>query len=236
MNNELIHIEQIQKRIFTIRDVQVMLDSDLAKIYGVETKVFNQAVKRNIVRFPDSFRFQLTREEYDALLRSQIVTLKNGRGKHRKYLPYVFTEQGVAMLASVLRSDTAVKVSIQIMQAFVEMKKFIAVNAGIFQRLEKVEQKQIETDQKFEQIFKALEDKSIKPKQGIFYDGQVFDAYKFVAGLVRKTNKSILLIDNYIDETILNLLTKKKNNVAVTIFTNKISKAMLLDVEKFNAQ
>jgi len=195
--NQIIPINTIQELIFTIRGVQVMLDSDLAKLYGVETRILNQAVKRNIERFPEKFMFQLTDEEYKSLrfqigtsinkngiLKSQIVISKESRGGRRK-LPYVFTEQGVSMLSAVLRSETAIKISIQIIDAFVEMKRFISVNAGIFQRLDKMEQKQIETDQKFEQIFKALEDKSIKPKQGIFFDGQIFDAYVFVADLTQ---------------------------------------------------
>lgn len=226
--------DKIQNLIYTIRGLQVMLDSDLAELYDVETKVFNQAVKRNIIRFPDIFRFQLSLDEYDSL-KSQIVTSNTSRGG-RRYLPYAFTEQGVAMLSSVLRSKTAVKVSIQIMNAFVNMRKLISQNAGIFQRLDKVEYKQLKTDEKFEKLFDALQSKDLEPKQGIFFDGQIFDAYKFVSGLIRKAKKTILLIDNYIDETVLDLLTKKKKNVAVTIFTNKITKAMLLDVEKFNSQ
>ena len=177
----------MQNFIFTIRGQQVMIDRDLAELYGVETKVLNQEVKRNIERSPPKFRFQLTmeelrnREKETSFLRSQFVTLEKGRGKYRKYLPFVFSEQGVAMLSVVLKSKTAITVSIQIMDAFINMKKFVAMNAGIFQRLEKVEQTQIESNKKFEQLFKALEDKSIKPKQGIFYDEQVFDAYVFIA-------------------------------------------------------
>ena len=197
--------------------------------------------------------FRLDEEEWDFLrhqinplkdnslsLRSQNVTLKNGRGKHRKYLPYVFTEQGVAMLSAVLKSETAVKVSIQIINAFVEMRRFLANNASVFKRLDNIELKQfkfeIETKENFNKIFNALQNKDLEPKQGIFFNGQIFDAYKFVSGLVRKANKSILLIDNYIDETVLNLFTKKKKNVKVTIFTKKSTKTMLQDAEKFNAQ
>jgi len=241
--NNIIPISNIQNLIFTIRGVQVMIDRDLADMYKVETKVLNQAVKRNLNRFPELFRFQLNDTEKKELvancdrfknLRSQSVTSRTHGG--RRYLPYAFTEQGVAMLSSVLRSETAVKVSIQIIQAFVEMKKFISVNAGVFQRLEKVEQKQIETDQKFEQIFKALEDKSIKPKQGIFYDGQVFDAYLFIADLIKSAKNSILLIDNYIDESVLQLFTKRKKNVEVNIYTKNFSKILKQDLEKHNSQ
>jgi hypothetical protein len=228
-----------------------MLDRDLAIFYGVETKVLNQAVKRNMERFPEDFMFQLTKDEYENLmsqiaissdhsLRSQNVTLKKGRGKHRKYFPYAFTEQGVAMLSGVLKSETAVRMSIQIINAFVVMRKFIINNAQLFQRIDTVEKKQlkheIETDEKFEKIFNEMQRKELEPKQGIFFNGQVFDAYKFVSGLIRKAEKSIVLIDNYIDETLLTLFTKRKKKVAVTIFTKEISKSLALDIEKFNAQ
>ena len=168
--------------------------------------------------------FQLDDQKHENL-RSQIATSTPQKSQGgRRYLPYVFTEQGVAMLSAVLRSQAAVKVSIQIMQAFVEMKRFIATNAGIFKRLEKVEQKQLETDKKFESLFKALENKSIQPKQGIFCDGQIFDAYVFVADLIKTATKSILLIDNYVDETVLQLFTKRNKNVTVTIYTKILQK------------
>ena len=206
--NEIIQIQNIKNHIFTIRGVQVMIDSDLAEMYGVETKNLNLAVKRNIDRFPEKFRFQLTKEEYEDFLRFQFVTskenslrsqnatlekndevlrLQNETSKEkrggRRYLPFVFTEQGVSMLSAVLRSETAVKVSIQIIDAFVEMRKFISQNANLFQRINNIEQKQIasdikqiETDTKIDAILDAIEEKEIKPKQGIFYDGQIFDA------------------------------------------------------------
>ncbi len=188
MNNKLNKIENIQNCIFNIRNQQVMVDSDLAENYGVETKVLNQAVKRNINRFPKMFRFQLTADEMN-LLRSQPVTSNKHGG--RRYLPYVFTEQGVAMLSAVLRSETAVKISIQIMQAFVEMKKFIADNTGVFQRLDKIEQKQVIADENFDKIFKALENKSLPPKQGVFFNGHVFDAYTLVSDLIRTATKKL---------------------------------------------
>jgi len=229
----ILETDKIQNLIFTFRGIQVMIDGDLAGLYNVSTKVMNQAVKRNQQRFPDVFRFQLTEIEKNELV-TNCDRFKNL--KHSSVNPYVFTEQGVAMLSSVLRSETAVKVSIQIMNAFVGMRKFISQNAAIFQRLDKVEQKQLDTDTKFEKIFKAIEERGISPKQGIFFDGQIFDAYKFVSGLIRKAKKSIMLIDNYIDETVLDLFTKKKKNVKITIFTNRITKAITLDVEKFNSQ
>lgn len=237
-----------------------MLDSDLAEIYGVETKVFNQAVKRNFRRFPSPFRFQLTAEEYenlkfqigtssgDEFLRSQFVTLEktdlksqnatleDKRGKHRKYLPYVFTEHGAIMLASILKSETAVQASIRIVQAFVEMRKYISANSQLFLRMDTLEQNMLRTDEKVDMVYKALQDNSIKPKQGIFFDGQVFDAYTFVSDLARSAESSIVLIDNYIDDSVLTLLSKRKKGVSATIYTSKISKQLLLDVKKHNAQ
>jgi hypothetical protein len=224
-----------------------MLDFDLARLYGVETKVLNQAVKRNMNRFPSEFMFQISENDQEKLksqfvtplgdsLRSQNVTLKNGRGRHRKYLPYVFTEQGVAMLSAVLRSDTALKVSIQIMNAFVAMRRFLRDNAQIFYRLDSLELKQIDTDKKVERVLNAIEDSSIAPKQGIFFDGQVFDAWKFVSDLIRSAKTSLLLIDNYIDDTVLQLFSKRKQSVTATILTKTISAQLKSDIEKFNKQ
>ncbi len=237
--NKIVNANKLQGLIYTIRDVQVMYDSDLAELYGVEIKRLNEQVKRNRERFPEEFMFQLTDEEF-AFLRSQNATLETGRGRHRKYLPYVFTEQGIAMLSAVLRSETAVKISIQIIKAFVAMRKFITTNAQIFHRLDAVEQKQleqkVETDEKFDRIFKAIESKEITPKQGVFFDGQIFDAYKFVSDLIRRAKKSIIIIDNYIDDSVLLLLTKRKKSVTVKIFTKTISKQLALDIKKFNEQ
>ncbi|MBU2447278.1 MAG: ORF6N domain-containing protein [Bacteroidetes bacterium] len=228
----------IQRKIYTIRDVQVMLDRDLANFYGVETKVLNQAVNRNIERFPEDFMFQLTKDELENW-KSQIVTSNKEKMGLRK-LPYVFTEQGVAMLSGVLRSETAIRMSIQIINAFVAMRKFIINNVHLFQRIDTVEKRQlkheVEMDEKFDKIFNAMQRKQLEPKQGIFFNGQIFDAYKFVAGLIRKAEKSIVLIDNYIDETVLTLFSKRKKKVAVTIFTKEIYKALSLDITKFNSQ
>jgi len=244
---EIIKNRDIENRIFTIRGKPVMLDSDLSELYQVETRVLNQAVKRNIERFPKEFMFQLTKDEYEQIkslkiseqgssLTSQNVTLKSKRGKHRKYLPYAFTEHGVAMLSAVLKSEIAVKVSIQIIKAFVEMKKFLVQNAAIFQRLDRLELKQLETEEQVSHILKALEDKKIKQSQGIFFNGQIFDAYNFVSELIRSSKRSIILIDNYIDDTVLVLFAKRKKNVKVTIYTKKISKQLNLDLKKFNEQ
>lgn len=236
---EILAIKNIRERIYQIRGLQVMLDSELSEIYGIETKVFNQAVKRNEARFPESFRFQLTVDEYQSL-RSQFVTLKEPtRGQHRKYLPFVFTEQGVAMLSSVLKSNTAIEISIHIMQSFVEMRKFFSSHGDLFEKIQHIEQKQllheVKTQEKFEAIFSALEKNPIVPKQGIFFDGQVFDAYLFVSKLIRSAKSSIIVIDNYIDETVLELLTKA-HKVEICILTKNITKNLELDIEKYKEQ
>jgi len=233
-NPEMINTADIRNRIFTIRGVQVMLDRDLAKLYQVETKVLNQAVKRNKDRFPEDFMFQMTNEEFENW-RSQFVTSKSDKMGLRRP-PYVFSEQGVSMLSAVLKSKTAVYISLKIIRAFVKMRKFLSENASIFQRLDKIEHKQIEADTKFEQIFKAIEEKEINPKQGIFFDGQIFDAYKFVSDLFRSAKSSIQIIDNYIDDSVLTHLTKKEKNVSVTIYTKNLTKQLKLDIEKFNKQ
>jgi hypothetical protein len=232
MSTDLVKIDDIQKRIYSIRNVQVMLDEDLSVLYGVETRVLNQAVKRNIERFPPEFMFQLTKEDMENL-RSQFVTSSWGG---RRYLPFAFTEQGVAMLSAVLRSETAIQVSIQIMNAFVAMRRFLQTNAQIFQRLDSLELKQIETDQKVDTILNAIEQKTVIPKQGIFYDGQIFDAWNFISNLIRSAKKSIILIDNYIDDTVLSLFAKRCKGVTVTLLTKNPSQQLKTDVQKFNAQ
>jgi hypothetical protein len=270
--NELIKADGIAGKIYLIRGLQVMLDRDLAELYGVETKALNQAVKRNADRFPLEFRFQLDEEELANLrsqfvtssektalrfhndtssLRSQIETLDESSGqgsqpvtpnRHggRRYLPYVFTEQGVAMLSAVLRSETAVAISVQIMQAFVAMRHFVQENALLFKEINQIKTDQvllrIETDRKFEQVFTALEAGNEPPKQGVFFDGQIFDAYAFVSKLVRKAKTSIELIDNYVDDSVLTLLSKRKKNVSARIYTKGVSKQLQLDLEKHNAQ
>ena len=239
---------EIENRIFTVRGMQVMIDSHLAEMYGVETKQINRSVKRNEDRFPEKYMFQLSEEEWDSLryqfgtlklgetLKLHNSTLENNRGKHRKYLPYVFTEQGVAMLSAVLRSETAVRVSLQIMDAFVEMRKVLAHNAGLYQRLDKIELKQLDADRKFDKLFAALESKNPEPDKGIFYEGQIFDAYSFVADKIRSAQKSIILVDNYLDDTVLTLFTKRNAGVKASFYTKNISKQLLLDVQKHNAQ
>ena len=232
MKDLVLKNQNIKDKIFTLRGVQVMLDRDLAELYGVETKVLNQAVKRNIKRFPEKFRFQLKNIETNELV---TICDRFEKIKYSSVNPYAFTEQGVAMLSSVLNSDIAIQISIKIMDAFVSMRRFISQNAEIFSRFERIEHKQIQYDKNFDKIFKALEDKSIKPKQGIFFDGQIFDAYKFVLDLIKTAKKEIVLIDNYIDENTLLLFSKTKK-IKVTIFTKEISNKLKLDLEKYNSQ
>ena len=225
--------KEIENRIFTIRDKQVMIDRDLAEMYEVRTKVLNQAVKRNSDRFPEAFRFQLSKEET-----SELVTNcdRFDSLKHSSTNPYVFTEQGVAMLSSVLHSDVEVKVSIEIMNAFVEIRKIMLNHASLFQRMDRMETKQIKTDQKLKIVFKALESKQVLPNKDIFFDGQIFDAYTFIADLIRQAKASITMIYNYIDDTVFTLFTKRKKGVAVTFYTRKFTKQLKLDAEKHNAQ
>lgn len=228
----------IQPMIKVIRGQQVMLDSDLSALYGVETRRLNEQVKRNIERFPDDFMFQLRKEELDNLMSQNATSSWGGTRK----LPYAFTEQGIAMLSSVLKSQTAVEVNIRIMRAFIAMRRFIATNAQLFQRLETIEYHQLEmkqhqevTDRRIDEVFKHL-DADIPPMQGIFYDGQVFDAYRFVSDLIRKAKQSIVLIDNYVDDTVLTLLDKRSEGVSATIYTQRISSQFQLDVDRHNSQ
>jgi phage regulator Rha-like protein len=224
----------IISKIFNIRDVQVMFDRDLAELYGVETRVLNQAVKRNLNRFPIEFTFQLTEDDLKDWMSQIVISNKEKMGIRK--MPFVFTEQGVIMLASVLRSETAVQISIQIVKSFIQMRKFIANNAVIFQRMERIEHKLLITDEKLERVFEAIEAKEIKPKQGIFYDGQIFDAYIFVSDLIKKAKESIIIIDNYVDESVLNLLTKRNKSCSAVIYTKKITDKLKLDLVKHNKQ
>lgn len=235
--SKIITIAKINEKIYNLRNTQVMLDSDLADLYKVETKVFNQAVKRNIERFPKEFRFQLTENEYENL-RSQSVTSSSHGG--RRYLPYVFTEQGVAMLSAILKSDIAIEMSIKIINAFVQMRSFIVKHGTLIEKLQQLETKQsafeVNTNDKFNKLFSALEDDSLSKKQGIFYDGQIFDAYVFISKLIKKAKSSIILIDNYIDESVLELLAKSKKSIRIYILSKNISKQLKLDVQKYNEQ
>lgn len=229
------HLPQlsVESRIFTIRGVQVIIDKDLAELYGVSTKRLNEQVRRNINRFPSSFRFQLTADETAEVVANcdRLNTLRFSPTK-----PFAFSEQGVAMLSSVLHSDEAVEISIKIMNAFVAMRHFLLSNAQVFQRLDRMELKQLETDHKIEQIFDKLEEQSVIPKQNIFFDGQIFDAYRFVAGLIKSAKKEIVLIDNYVDETVLTMLDKRGPSVKATIYTKQVSAQFQLDINRHNAQ
>ena len=225
----------IESLIHTVRGYPVMLGSDLAKLYGVDTKVLNQSVKRNISRFPEDFMFQLNKEEFQSL-RSQFVT-SNGKGSRGgvRYMPYVFTENGVAMLSSVLKSEKAIEVNIRIMRAFTAMRNFLMNNASLFQRMERIEMKQLKTDEKVDAILDKLNNE-VETKQGVFFNGQIFDAYAFIAKLIREAKTRIAIIDNYIDDSVLVQLSKRKPGVTVDIYDGKISPQLRQDVTRHNTQ
>lgn len=234
--------QSIERAIYTFRGVQVMLDRDLAKMYNVETKVLNQAVKRNSGRFPERFMFQLSKEEFDNW-KSQIVTsnmmsqseIESFKMAVRR-APYAFTEQGVAQLSAVLKSDTAIEVSIRIMDAFVAMRRFISTNVEMFQRIERLESHQTSTDEKVEHIMKRMDElaPAITPEQ-IFATGCVWDAWDYVSQLVRSAKQRIVLIDNFVDERVLTLLTKRAAGVSATIHS-RYTQQFKLDLEKHNEQ
>ena len=248
--------EEIKNLIYTIRGRQVMLDSDVAMLYHYPTKRINETVNRNKQRFPENFCFQLTYEEYELLkykdntlsegnmkenfdnsLRSQIATLNEniGRGKHRKYLPYVFTEQGIAMLSGLLKNNIAIQVSINIMNAFVEMRKFLMLNGQVFERLTNMEYKLLEHDKKFNEVFDQLQfEENIK--QRVFFEGQIYDAYSIIIDIIKRAKKKIIIIDNYIDDSVLKMLAKKKKQVEVVILTSAKSNIQNIDIQKFNKE
>lgn len=247
--------KNIEHKIIMLRNKQVMLDRDLAELYGVETRRLNEQVKRNAERFPEEFYFQLTKDEYESLkshfatsntvlvpkerLISQIVISNTSRGGVRK-LPYAFTEQGVAMLSGILRSETAIKVSVQIMNTFVAMRKFLLANAALFQRLDAVERHQLAADKRIDELFTKMERHEIDDKQGIFFQGQIFDAYAFFQNLIQHAEQEIILIDGYVDLSVLERFTQKKQTVHVVIYTKqnpKIKSALTeLDIAQFNTQ
>lgn len=224
--------EEIKNLIYTIRGKQVMLDSDVARLYHYETRRINETVKRNIERFPIEFCFQLTSQEYE-VLKSQIAT-SNIRGGKQK-LPYVFTEKGIIMLSGLLKNEVAIEVSIKIVEAFVEMRKFISSNGQLFERLTNVEYKLLEHDKKFDEVFDQLQNEE-NIKQKIFFDGQIYDAYSLIIDIFKKANKKILIIDNYIDDSVLKMLTKKNKNVEVVILTSDKSNIQKIDIQKFNKE
>ncbi|MDR4989275.1 MAG: ORF6N domain-containing protein [Bacteroidales bacterium] len=223
----------IKNKIHTIRGVQVMLDSDLAELYGVSTKRLNEQVKRNNDRFPADFMFQLGFDELN-LLRSHFATSSTHGG--RRYAIYAFTEQGVAMLSSVLRSKKAVEINILIMRAFVEMRRFLVNNAAVFEKFHQIDQKFLQHDENFSKLFDALEKKKLTPNQGIFFNGQVFDAFVFISKLIKTAKSRIVLIDNYVDENTLQLFSDKNSEVSVKICTKNLNQKLLLAKDKFNHQ
>lgn len=236
-DNALLPVENL---IHLIRGQQVMIDRDLARLYGVETKRLKEQVRRNISRFPEDFMFELTKEE---CLRSQIATLNAGRGKHLKYMPFAFTEQGVAMLSSVLKSETAIEVNIRIIRAFTAMRSFMMSNAHMFKRLETIEHNYLlvnrhlsEHDRKFEEVLSRLDDKDSEPIEGFFFEGQIFDAYSLVSDLIRKATGRIVLIDNYVDDRVLKVLTKRSEGVRATIYTDPKYSQINNDLRRHNAQ
>ena len=229
---QVIGILDIQRRIMPVRGVQVMLDRDLAALYGVETRALNQAVRRNIGRFPEDFMFQLSKED---CLRSQIVTLNEARGKHLKYLPYAFTENGIAMLSSVLRSETAIDVNIRIMRAFTAMRRFVSDHAGLVQRVGAIELKQLETDKRIDTVFDALDRGNLLPS-GILPAESEFDSLRYVTRLIESAQSEILLIDPYSDVVTLEVLSKKRPGVKVRLVCKDRGKPTPTEIAKFNRQ
>lgn len=230
----------IKNLIYVVRNQQVMIDSDLTLLYQVETGNLNKAMKRNQKRFPEDFCFQLTKQEYENLKFQSGSSSLNGNGYGgRRYMPYVYTEQGISMLASVLHSEIAIDASIRIMRTFVEMRRFIANNALLFERISNVELKQLEyqkqTDEKLDQIFEYISEHE-ESSQKVFFDGQIYDAFGLLVSLIQKAEKNITLIDGYVDVDTLNLLCKKNDKVSVTIYTHEKTKLSGTDVNKFNAQ
>ena len=255
-------VEQIESLILTIRGKQVILDRDLARLYGVETRVLNQAVQRNIERFPEDFMFQLTKDEYENMSSQFVTTSKDATNMSSQFVttspqkrpksavPYAFTENGIAMLSGVLRSPMAIATNIHIMRAFNAMRHFIGSHAQVFQRLEVMERNQLalnasqaelsaqvaENNKRLNEVFRRLDDNSEKPEKGIFYDGQIFDAYSFINERIREAKKRIVLIDNYVDDSVLTMLDKRNKGVDAVVYTKNISRQLSLDFEKHNAQ
>ena len=226
-NIPLISDSLIENSILTLRGIQVVIDKDIATLYGVETKYLNQAVKRNADRFPLSFRFQISEAEFEELVTNC---------DRFKPLKHAFTEQGVAMLSAVLHSPSAIQISVKIIDVFVRLRHFVTENADVFRRLDRLEIKQLESDMKINQVMSLMEKQAVIPNQGIFYDGQIFDAYLFVYKLIKGATKEIMLIDNYIDETVLTLLDKRESEVSATIYTKTIDRQLRLDLQRHNEQ
>ncbi len=244
MENELVEIKNL---IYTIRGKQVMLDSDVAMLYHTETRIINQAVKRNLERFPEEFCFKITENEIK-ILEAQFIA-KNGmnssqnvmssrnlnKNRGKTYLPYLFTEQGIAMLSAVIKNDVAIKVSINIINAFIEMRKFLNNNGQVFERLTTLEYKQIENERNFDKVFNMLQQEE-NIKQKIFFQGQIWDSYSLIIDIIKKANNKITIIDNYVDDSVLKMLTKKNKGVETVILTSNKSNIQNLDVQKFNKE
>ena len=235
MENEIIILDEndLKNKIYTIRGVQVMLDSDLAEIYGYETKRFNEQVKNNIERFDEDFRFQLTQDEVD-VLRSKFST--TNISTMSRSLPYAFTEQGIYMLMTVLKGELAVKQSKTLIRLFKQMKDFVLTNSQLFAEIDSIKRHQIESDKKIEELFDKMDKYKIEEKQGIFFQGQIFDAYAKFESFIQSAKKEIVLIDGYVDLTVLERLAKKQKGVNVLLYTDSKTKITNLDVQKFNAQ
>ena len=233
MNEELnlTTTEEIQNLIYTIRGKNVMIDSDVANLYHTETRAINQALKRNIDRFPEDFCFQLTEDEMENMRSQFVIAYK----RNNRYLPYVFTEQGIIMLSSLLKSEIAIKVSVKIVEAFVRMRHYLRDNGQLFERVTTLEYQQIENNKKFDLVFDKLQEKQIE-NQRIFYDGQIYDAYSLIIDIIKRAESKITIIDNYIDDSVLKMLSKKKENVEVVILSSNKSNIQNIDIQKFNKQ
>lgn len=231
-------VDNIKDLIYTIRGKQVMLDSDVAMLYHYTTKNINKAMKRNFDRFPEDFCFQLTESEAENLrFHFGTSSLETENYGGRRYVPYVYTEQGISMLAGILKNEIAIQVSINIMRAFVEMRKFIVNNAFVFQEIDGMKTKLLEHDKKFDIVFDELQkDKQAEFKQKIFFNGQIYDAYSLIIDIIRKAKVKIVIIDNYIDDSILKMLSKKNESVEVVILTSQNCNLNKLDISKFNKQ
>ena len=227
--------KDIKNLIYTIRGMQVMLDSDVANLFKYTTKNINKSVKNNAERFPEYYCFQLTTKEYNSLMTRRYNITKIGRSNNRKYLPYVFTEYGITMLAALLKSEVAVNISIKIVNTFMQMRKNFSENNQVFERLTSLEYKLLEQEKKINNILGELKfEENIKQK--IFFKGQIYDAYSIIIDIIKSANKKILIIDNYIDDNVLKMLSKKKKDVEVTILTSIKSNIEKLDIKKFNKE
>lgn len=234
MGNIVIYTpDEVAGYIVSIRGKQVILDRDIAALYGVSTKRLNEQVKRNKERFPENFRFQISKEELNELVAD---CDRFGILKHSSSLPYVFTEQGVAMLSAVLHSDIAVKVSISIMEAFVVMRHDVSSQCSLSKRIDVLELKHLEMRKDLDDIFNRFVKRQIIPVEGVYYDGQIFDAYVFAADLIRSARHTLILIDNYVDDSVLIMLSKRHDGVSAEIRTGRLTESLKQDLAKHNSQ